>query len=144
MNTLSQLPGISDKKAKRLGRGHGSGKGLKSTRGTTRHQKARGTIPLGFQGGQARDVKKYPLMRGRGKNKSVQAPVYAIAVSKLNVYDDGQTVSFTSLVEKKIIDPSVKRVKVVTNGKLEKKLNVALPVSATTRKAIEKAGGTVA
>ncbi|MBI1862611.1 50S ribosomal protein L15 [Candidatus Microgenomates bacterium] len=143
MHTLSQLPSISDKKAKRLGRGHGSGKGLKSTRGTTRHQKARGTIPLGFIGGQARDVKKYPLMRGKGKNKSVQAPVYALALSKLNAYDDGATVNFVSLVEKKLIDPSVGRVKVVANGKLEKKLTVSLPVSAQTRKAIETAGGSV-
>jgi large subunit ribosomal protein L15 len=140
---LSKLPKITDKKAKRLGRGHGSGKGLKSTRGTTRHQKARGRIPLGFMGGQAKDVKKYPLLRGKGKNKSIQSVPYALAVSKLNVYADGATVSFASLIEKKIIDPSVVRVKVVANGKLEKKLNVALPVSATIRKAIEKAGGTV-
>lgn len=141
---LHQLPKISDKKAKRLGRGPGSGKGQKSTRGTTRHQKARGRIPLSFIGGQARDVKKYPLMRGKSKNKSIQPVPYALAMSKLNVFDNGATVDFKSLAEKKLIDPSVMRVKVVANGKLEKKLTVALPVSGSVKKAIEKAGGTVA
>lgn len=143
MNTLSNLPKITDKKAKRLGRGAGSGRGQKSTRGTTRHQKARGRIPLGFMGGQARDVKKYPLMRGKSKNKSIKPDAYALAVSKLNVYDNGQTVTLENLIEKRIVDDSVERVKVVATGKLEKKLIVALPVSATTKKAIEKAGGSV-
>lgn len=141
---LSKLPAIIDKKAKRLGRGIGSGKGSKSTRGTTRHQKARGRIPLSFMGGQARDVKKYPLMRGKGKNKSVQAVPYALAVSKLNAFKDGDTVNFKSLLEQNLIDPAVVRVKVVANGKLEKKLTVALPVSGSVKKAIEKAGGSVA
>lgn len=66
---LSNLPKIVTKKKKRLGRGLGSGKGAKSGRGTTRHQKARESIPLHFEGGQARIVKKYPLLRGKGKNK---------------------------------------------------------------------------
>lgn len=66
---LSNLPKIVDKKKKRLGRGLGSGKGAKSGRGTTRHQKAREDIPLHFEGGQGRMVKKFPLLRGKGKNK---------------------------------------------------------------------------
>lgn len=144
MNILSQLPKLGDKKAKRLGRGAGSGKGQKSTRGTTRHQKARGRIPLGFIGGQAKDVKKYPLLRGKAKNKSIKAAAYPLAVSKLNVFDNGATVTYAALTEKKLIDPRVMRVKVVANGNLEKKLTVALPVSGSVKKAIEKAGGTVA
>lgn len=144
MSVLSNLPKITDKKAKRLGRGIGSGKGKKSTRGTTRHQKARGRIPLGFEGGQARNVKKYPLLRGKGKNKSKQPDAYALALSKLNVFKDGTTVTFKILKEQGVIDPSVERVKVVANGKLEKKLNVALPVSGSVKKAIEQAGGSVA
>lgn len=70
MNTfLSDLPKIVDRTKKRLGRGLGSGKGAKSGRGTTRHQKAREDIPLHFEGGQGRMVKKYPLLRGKGRNK---------------------------------------------------------------------------
>ncbi|MBI4008608.1 hypothetical protein HY357_00070 [Candidatus Roizmanbacteria bacterium] len=71
-NFLSRLPKIHSKKKKRLGRGLGSGKGAKSGRGTTRHQKAREDIPLHFEGGQARMVKKFPLLRGKGRNKSIK------------------------------------------------------------------------
>ncbi|MFH0979620.1 MAG: hypothetical protein V1803_01600 [Candidatus Roizmanbacteria bacterium] len=68
---LSNLPKIVRSKKKRLGRGLGSGKGSKSGRGTTRHQKARESIPLHFEGGQGRMVKSFPLLRGKGKNKSI-------------------------------------------------------------------------
>lgn len=68
-NILSHLPKIVTRRKKRLGRGLGSGKGSKSGRGTTRHQKARESIPLHFEGGQARMVKKFPLLRGKGRNK---------------------------------------------------------------------------
>ena len=67
---LSKLPKIVDKKFKRLGRGSGSGKGNKASRGTKRHQKAKEKIPLHFEGGQAKITKKYPLLRGKGRNKS--------------------------------------------------------------------------
>lgn len=73
-NFLSSLPKIVDGRKKRLGRGLGSGKGAKSGRGTTRHQKAREGIPLHFEGGQGRMVKRFPLLRGKGKNKSIVSP----------------------------------------------------------------------
>lgn len=66
---LSNLPKLVTDKKKRLGRGLGSGKGSKSGRGTTRHQKARQSIPLHFEGGQGRMVKRFPLLRGKGRNK---------------------------------------------------------------------------
>lgn len=69
-NFLSNLPKIVLSRKKKLGRGLGSGKGAKSGRGTTRHQKARETVPLHFEGGQGRMVKRFPLLRGKGKNKS--------------------------------------------------------------------------
>lgn len=68
-NFLNKLKKIVEKKRKRVGRGLGSGKGAKSGRGTTRHQKAREDIPLHFEGGQGRMVKKFPLLRGKGRNK---------------------------------------------------------------------------
>lgn len=66
---LSQLPKIIKKKKKRLGRGPGSGKGAKSGKGTTRHQAARENIPLHFEGGQGKMTKRFPLLRGKGRNK---------------------------------------------------------------------------
>ena len=80
---LSTLPKISFNKKKRLGRGLGSGKGSKSGRGTTRHQKARETVPLHFEGGQGRMVKRFPLLRGKGKNK----PRVSKKLRKLKFYE---------------------------------------------------------
>jgi len=82
-NFLSHLPKIIKNKKKRLGRGLGSGKGSKSGRGTTRHQKARESIPLHFEGGQGRIVKKFPLLRGKGKNK----PRINLKLRKKRYYD---------------------------------------------------------
>jgi len=66
---LSNLPKLLERAKKRVGRGLGSGKGAKSGRGITRHQKARESIPLFFEGGQGRIIKKFPLLRGKGRNK---------------------------------------------------------------------------
>ena len=83
INFLSRLPKIVSRKKKRLGRGLGSGKGSKSGRGITRHQKARESIPLHFEGGQGRLVKKFPLLRGKGKNK----PRISLKLKKKKFYE---------------------------------------------------------
>jgi len=141
---LHNLIKIVDKKKKRLGRGTGSGSGEKSGRGTTRHQVAREKVPIHFEGGQGRMVKKYPLLRGKGKNKPVTR-IYAIQSEKLNKFNDGEIVSKESLLEKKIISKknAKKIVKIVLKGELSKKLTVNLPVTTGARDAIEKAGGTI-
>lgn len=145
MSFLSNLTSIGVKKAKRLGRGYGSGKGAKSTRGITRHQKARTDIPLYFEGGQGRLVKKYPLWRGKGKNNSHRAQIFPVAVEKLQTLRDNDTVTESSLVEAKIITVSDTRnvIKIVGKGALSKKLKVTLPVTQSAKAVIEKAGGTV-
>ncbi len=145
MNFLSNLTSIGKKRAKRVGRGYGSGKGRTSKRGTTRHQKARRNIPLWFEGGQARQVKKYPLLRGKGKNKTVKRATFAVAVAKLEKLSNNDKVTTARLVEAGIIKSKDARieVKIVGGGKLTKKLTVNLPVTQSAREAIEKAGGTV-
>ena len=143
---LSNLPKIIEKKKKRIGRGIGSGRGSKSGRGTTRHQKARESIPLHFEGGQGRMVKKYPLLRGKGRNKPRRPSLFPIRIGKLNtVFKDGETVDVEALIKKGIVDSRYKviGVKVLGGGKLEKKLIVKLPVSQEVKKLIEKTGGKV-
>lgn len=140
--SLSNLEQVVHKKKKRLGRGAGSAKGQKSGRGTTRHQAARTKIPLHFEGGQGRMVKRFPLLRGKLKNKSVRTKPFAIAISILEQFDGKEVITLETLVKKHLVKENMP-VKVVSNGKLTKSLKIALPVSKSARAIIEKAGGKV-
>lgn len=142
-NYLSNLIKISKKKKKRVGRGLASGKGAKSGRGTTRHQKARESIPLHFEGGQGRVVKKYPLLRGKGRNKSFATKPVIISLKELNLFTDGQVIDIKTLINKGIIDKETSEIKILANGDLKKKLIVKAPASVQARKKIEALGGKV-
>ena len=65
---LNKLAKTTVKTKKRLGQGHGSGRVKTSGRGT-KGQKARGKIPLRFEGGALPLIKRMPFHRGKGKNK---------------------------------------------------------------------------
>jgi len=142
---LSQLPEIVVGTKKKRGRGLGSGRGSKSGRGTTRHQKARENIPLHFEGGQNRLVKKFPLLRGKGRNYSRKYNKYVIYSGQLNALSDGAVVNEESLKKAGLIETEAKSpiIKVIAKGEVQKKLTVALPVSQSVKVMIEKAGGTV-
>jgi len=145
INFLANLPKIVKKRKKRVGRGLGSGKGAKSGRGTTRHQKARESIPIHFEGGQGRIVKKFPLLRGKGKNKPISPKPVAVAVAKLNQFKDGQVVDFESLLAKGIIknDARKRGVKILAKGKLERQLIIRLPCSQKVETMVKQLGGKV-
>ncbi len=143
MIALNKLPKIISKNKKRVGRGPGSGKGAKSGRGITRHQKSKTNIPLHFEGGQARLVKKYPLLRGKGKNKSVAARITIITLEMLNKFKDGGNVDRESLIKMELIDAKSGPVKILNNGKLTKKLTVKVPISKAAAQKIIKAGGKI-
>jgi large subunit ribosomal protein L15 len=144
-NFLSNLPKVNIQKKKRLGRGLGSGKGSKSGRGTTRHQKARESVPLHFEGGQGRIVKKFPLMRGKGKNNSIVAKAFVIDLETLNKFADNFVVSRESLIKENIITNGNEDlpIKILANGQLKKKLVIELPVSKKVKEAVEKLGGKI-
>lgn len=144
-NFLSNLPKVNKSKKRRLGRGLGSGKGSKSGRGTTRHQKARESVPLHFEGGQGRIVKKFPLLRGKGKNNSIVKKSFVINIEALNKLKDGSIVSRETLIKENIITNGKENlpVKILANGELKKKLTVRLPVSKKVKEAVEKLGGQV-
>lgn len=137
---LSKLPKITKNKKKRLGRGGGSGKGNKSGRGTTRHQKARGKISLHFEGGQAKITKKYPLLRGKSKNKSRQTKTIILHLDDLNVFKNGQVVNKKSLIEKGLIEESRDnlKIKILNRGKLDKKIKLEVSASKSVIEAVKK------
>jgi len=145
-NFLSHLPKIVNKRKKRLGRGLGSGKGAKSGRGTTRHQKARESIPLHFEGGQGRVIKRFPLLRGKGRNKPLKKKPFIVHLNNLNIFKEDETVSVKNLVNKKLVDKKalIYGVKILDKGEIKKKVVLKkIIVSSSARKKIETLGGKI-
>ncbi len=128
---------------KRLGRGHGSGRGKTAGRGT-KGQKARGTIPPHFEGGQLSVMKRLPFLRGKQRNKSLQIKPTTIATGLLSVFPAGSTVTLDLLKKQELIGEGVTGAKILSGGNLTVALTVSIPCSAGARKSIEKAGGKVA
>ncbi|GIW63988.1 MAG: hypothetical protein KatS3mg091_790 [Patescibacteria group bacterium] len=125
MLSLSNLKKTVAKRKKRLGRGLSSRKGAKSGRGTTRHQTARENVPLHFEGGQNRIVKKFPLLRGKGRNKGKLVKPVSLRLEMLNLFSDNEKVTLSKLVKKNIIikKTALKRptIKIVLGGELKVK-----------------------
>jgi large subunit ribosomal protein L15 len=138
----SLLPSVVARSHKRLGRGHGSGRGKTSGRGT-KGQKARGTIPPYFEGGQLSVFERLPYLRGKMRNKSLQTKPAIITAGELSTMPLKSTVTLESLKKAGIVETNATGVKVLSGGTLSVALTVAVPCSEGARKIIEKAGGTV-
>lgn len=124
----------------RRGRGHGSGNGKTAGKGH-KGQKARSGAPrIGFEGGQMPLYRRIPK---RGfKNRNTQE-IVGINVSRLEVFDNGATVTIEALMEQGIIKNPKDGVKILGNGELTKKLTVrANAFSAAAKEKIEASGGT--
>jgi len=141
---LSNLPRITQKGLRRVGRGHGSGRGKTAGRGT-KGQKSRKNIPLAFEGGSLPLVKRLPFLRGRGRNKVFKPHPIAINISSLNKFSKKTTIDIDTLIKYGIVGDVARNlgVKILSDGDLSVLLMVKVPVSAGARKKIEKAGGTV-
>lgn len=136
------LKKLVEKRKKRLGRGHGSGRVKTSGRGT-KGQNARGKIRFGFEGGQLPLTRSLPFLRGKKKNKSIHKKSKAIDVSMLNEFAKDTKVTVASLVEKRMIKKG-ELVKILGGKKsLNVPLHVFVPVSKSAKKIIEDAGGSV-
>ena len=130
-------------KAKRLGRGTGSGLGKTSGTGH-KGQWARsgGGVRPGFEGGQITLMRRLPK---RGFNNKFAKEFSVINIDKLNEFDDGTVVDLMLLVETGMIKKvEAYGLKVLGDGELTKKLTVkAAKFTASAKEKIEKAGGTV-
>ena len=122
---------------RRIGRGDSSGQGKTSGRGQ-KGQKARGKVRIGFEGGQMPLYRRIPKRGFTNINRKEYA---VVNLDGLNRFDDGAEVTPESLKEAGLVKKS-SAVKVLGNGKLNKKLTVkASKFSATAVAAIEAAGG---
>ena len=125
---------------KRVGRGPGSGLGKTSGRGQ-KGQKARsgGSINPVFEGGQLPLYRRLPK---RGFSNHLFKTRYAVInISDLNRFADGTVVTPALLKNTGIIKNAQDGIKVLGNGKLEKKLTIqASKFSTSALEKIKEAG----
>ena len=139
LHELSPVAG-STFEGKRKGRGAGSGNGKTGGRGH-KGQKARsgGKVRVGFEGGQMPLARRIPK---RGFNNIFAKPLTAINLAVLNRFEDGAVVNTEALLNAGIINKAPYGVKILGNGKIEKKLTVQVAAFSESAKAkIEAAGG---
>ena len=140
LNQLAKSP--ETKVTKRVGRGPGSGMGKTSTRGQ-KGQKSRSGVSIKpwFEGGQTPLYRRVPK---RGFNNARFRTEYAVVnLSDLNRFNDGDVVTPALLREKGIVKDQKAGIKVLANGKLEKKITVkANRFSSAAVTKIEELGGT--
>jgi len=142
---LHSLTKIVTKSKRRIGQGHGSGRGKTSGRGT-KGQKARTSIPLFFEGGALPLIKRLPFRRGKGKNKTYQKKPVVINIKALSIFTKGTTVDIKMLIDKKIVDAQdakIYGVKILGDGTIDQALTINLPISKKAADKITKAGGTI-
>ncbi len=138
VHDLKPAPG-STRERRRVGRGIG-GKGGKTAGRGMKGQKARGTIPARFEGGQLPLVQRVPKRRGFTNPFRVEYGV--INLDALEEHDGvditPESLRAAGLVHKHGL------VKVLGRGELSRKVNVsAHAFSKTAEDAITAAGGTV-
>ena len=129
------------RKAKRVGRGTGSGHGKTSGRGQKGQNARSEGFRLGFEGGQMPFSQRIPKLPGF---KNPFKKIYSVVnLSKLSRFADGAKVDAEALLEAGLVHAGVD-IKILGTGGLKRKLTVeAHAFSTSARAAIEKAGGSV-
>jgi len=129
------------RKARRVGRGTGSGRGKTSGRGQKGQNARSEGFRVGFEGGQMPLSQRLPKLPGF---KNPFKKVYSVVnVSKLNRFAHGAKVDAAVLLEAGLVHAG-EDVKILGTGDVKRKLAVeAHAFSVSAREAIEKSGGSV-
>ena len=147
LSDLRPAPG-SHKPERRVGRGHGSGRGKTAGRGT-KGQKARtgGNIHRAFNGGQTRLSKRLAFVRGLGNSNTPFRKNYAIVnLDDLADFDANSRIEPEDMVQHDLMTAAQGKglVKVLGDGELTHPLTIrAHKFSASARAKIEAAGGSI-
>ena len=140
LHTMYPNPGAT-KVSKRKGQGVASGNGKTAGKGH-KGQNARsgGGVRPGFEGGQLPLYRRLPK---RGFTNALFKTEYAVInLSDLNKFDNDAVVTPELLKEMGLVKNQLDGIKVLGNGKLEKKLTVkAHKFSSVAKEEIEKLGG---
>jgi large subunit ribosomal protein L15 len=140
LNTLKPAAG-SKSNPKRRGRGIGSGLGKTGGRGH-KGQKSRsgGQTKIGFEGGQMPLQRRLPKV---GFTSRLARVTEEIRLNELNALT-ADVIDIAVLKEANLIAKSIKRVKIMDSGKVEKAVTLkGIGVTKGARKAIEAAGGKI-
>ena len=140
LHTVKPNP-YATKAKKRVGRGPASGTGKTAGRGENgQNSRSGGGVRVGFEGGQTPLYRRLPK---RGFSNAKFKKVYAVVnLSDLNKFDNGAEVTPEILKNMGLVKNTLDGIKVLGNGKLEKKLTVkANKFSASAFEQIEKLGG---
>jgi len=145
MTTLNNLDKITKKTKRRLGQGHGSGRGKTAGRGT-KGQRSRNKVPIFFEGGALPLIKRLPYRRGKGRNKVFKNKPITINVKVLNLLKKDTVVDLKALIANNIVhqeDAKTYGVKILGDGDIKIPLVIKLPISKGASKKIIKAGGKI-
>jgi len=154
---LSTLRGTHPRRQqKRVGRG---GKRGTTSGAGTKGQKSRAgaSVRAGFRGGDNRIWQLFPKQRGASKKHGNKRPhrkhrffalrndrAAEVNLWSLDAFREGETVSPSTLAEKRLVPAGARDVKVLGSGALTRRLSFeGVRVSASAKEKIEKAGGTV-
>lgn len=140
LNTLKPAAG-SKSNPKRRGRGIGSGLGKTGGRGH-KGQKSRsgGQTKIGFEGGQMPLQRRLPKV---GFTSRLARVTDEIRLNELNALT-ADVIDIAVLKEANLIAKSIKRVKIMDSGKVDKAVTLkGIRVTKGARAAIEAAGGKI-
>ena len=136
----------SNKKRKRRGRGAGSGLGKTAGRGV-KGQKSRSGVSInGFEGGQMPLYRRLPK-RGfknifQKKIQNINFDMIKNLVKNHNI--DPSLIKEVDLLEKKLFSKSKGKLKLLSVGEIDSKINIEISyASKTAIEKIKKAGGTI-
>lgn len=140
LHSLQNVPGAR-RRAKRVGCGESSGHGKTSCRGA-KGQMARSGHKRkpAFEGGQMQLIRRIPK---RGFIQAAKVVFTPVRVGDLGRFENGADVTVAALREAGLVGGGDRRVKILGDGELDRKLTVhAHGFSASARAKIEAVGGT--
>ena len=141
LNSMSPIKGSTSKR-KRVGRGHGSGLGKTAGRGHKGSGQRSGNKKRAwFEGGQMPLARRLPR---RGFTNIFKEKFQIVNVGDLNDFKNNSNIDPLLLENSGLIRSSMKPVKVLGNGEIDKKIKIsAASFSSSAKEKIEKSGGEI-
>lgn len=129
------LPKITHKKGKIVGRGRGTGKGGHTTGRGHKGQLARERVHSLFEGTKSKKslIKRLPFIRGKAKNKSFVGKPQIVKLDQLAKWPKSLPVTLENLIERKLVKAGTTSVKILGGTKLDHELVFKVPTSKSVQ-----------